>query len=110
MKIPLKKVLMLSLVVITGVLGMIQNLYAQSSSLTDSLKKQLTYIEANTKDTALRKEVKEAQDIYNNVKTIDDSLSKKLLIIDSILYIIEPTHQIVVFYTENLVQLFKDLL
>jgi hypothetical protein len=105
----LQKVLMLYLVVITGLLGMIQYVYGQSSSLQDSLKQQLTYIEANTKDTALRKAVKEAQSIYTG-GMIDDSVSKKLLIVDSrLVNNPELNRQIVIAYAQTLMQLFKEL-
>jgi CHAT domain-containing protein/Tfp pilus assembly protein PilF len=110
MKKPLKKVLILSLIATTGLLGMIQYVYGQSSSLYDSLKQQLTYIAANTKDTALQKAVKEAKAVYTS-GIIDDSFSKKLLIIDSILLLknTELNRQIVVSYAQTLMHLFEDL-
>src|SRR5437870_1575627 len=109
MKKSLKNVLILSLIATTVLFGMIQNLYAQSSSLQDSLKQQLTYIAANTKDTALRKAVKEAQTVFNG-KTIDDSVSKKLLIIDNLLVNNpELNRQKAVSYAQTLMHLFKEL-
>jgi tetratricopeptide (TPR) repeat protein/CHAT domain-containing protein len=109
MKKLLKKVLLIIQLFILGLFGRMEKGYGQSTALPDSLKRQLSYIAANTKDTPLRKAVKEAQAIYTG-RTIDDSISKKLLIVDSFLVNkAELNRQIAVSYTKNLVQLFKEL-
>lgn len=104
----LKKILLLALVSIPTFFGRIQNVYSQPA-LHDTLRRVLTSLEQKTKDDILRKAIREAKTLYTS-NAIDDSLAKKLLIIDSVLVKAAPPDQpVALSYAKALVQLFKEL-
>src|SRR3954465_4324527 len=79
-----KVVLLVLLYASVGLTG-IQSIYAQSSSsLHDSLRRMLSQIKEEIKDSTVQKKVMEVQMLYKT-NNLDSALSNKLLITDSIL-------------------------
>jgi tetratricopeptide (TPR) repeat protein len=108
MSLVIKKVLFVTVLFLLFEWADIQHAYGQSSSLHDSLRYTLNYIEGRTKDKFLRETAKETKALLTG-DSINDPVSKKLLIVDSILVnYLEFDQQIVGTYAKALVQLFED--
>jgi tetratricopeptide (TPR) repeat protein len=108
MKKFLKIVLLVSLVSLPSIYGRTQNFY-HKHSLRDSLEQMLMQIREETKNDVLRSEVIAAITLFKN-DPFNDSLLKKLLIVDSLLVNSMPPDQpIALLYTKALVKLFKDV-
>src|SRR4051794_33747423 len=103
MSLLIKKVLLVAVLFLLFEWAAIQHTYGQSSSLPDSLRYTLNYIEVSTKDKFLRRTVKETQALFTG-DSINDLASKKLLIVDSILVnYLEFDQQVVSTYAKALV-------
>ncbi len=108
MKKLLIKLFLFTLISIPGLFGNIENVYGQPS-LHDSLRHMLTYFGENTKDDKILKAIKGAKTLYTS-DAIDDSLSKILLIVDSLLVNDwQSDQQMVLSCATTLVQLFHHL-
>src|SRR4051794_6631882 len=86
-----------------------QSVYVQSSFLHDSLRHVLSQVKEEVKDSTIQKAVKEAQALYKT-DIVKNTLSKKLLIIDSLL--VNGAHvneSVTLSYATTLEQLFKEL-
>lgn len=108
MSLRIKNVFMLTVLLVSVWSADIQNLNGQSS-LHDSLRHTLTVIEERARQETLRKEAKDARALYTG-DTINNLLSEKLLVIDSILvnYLILD-QQTTSTYAQTLTPLFADL-
>ena len=103
-----KIILLLALVSTSVMFGRTQNAYGQLL-VQDSLRQMLNCIEERTKNAVLQNIAQEAKTLYTT-DVINDSLGKKLLIIDSLLMIALLADQPdALSYAKALVLLFKDL-
>ena len=109
MKLLLNRIILRPLISVLICFATIKNVCAQSP-LHDSLRNMLIYFNENAKDEKLRQAIKEAQVLYKT-DVVDDSLSKKLLVVDSLLIAnrLKLDKKAVLSYAEMIVQVLQHL-
>lgn len=107
MKLRIRNIVLPAVLTLSVGLTTVQKI--QGQSLHDSLKQILTQLDAHAKSTGLKNTIKDAAVFYSG-NSINDSLSKRLLTIDSLLINTAELNQPKTSaYVETLLKLFEDL-